>query len=185
MTGQQTTKTVIRMLWPWNDEKEERWLAEQERSGWHLKAVRGFGYTFEKASPSDVAYRMDFGPQVRKDMDEYLGLFQDSGWEHVGNRGQWHYFRHGVVDGQVPEIYTDPASRVTKYQRVMAMLGVLLFIRRDPTWRSPWRFPGRGCRGSRLLGDPCTYRRESGSIRPPGLWKAPVTRRGPFVPPSR
>lgn len=126
MSGDKTTKTVFRTLWAWSDEKEERWLAEQERSGWHLKTVRGFGYTFEKAAPAEVAYRLDFHTGSREDRQEYLALFQDSGWEHVGARGHWHFFRQGVMDGKVPEIFTDPESRVIKYQRVMALMGGLL-----------------------------------------------------------
>jgi hypothetical protein len=32
------------------------------------------------------------------------------------------------VGGKVPEIYTDPQSRVAKYQRVMAVFGVMLVL---------------------------------------------------------
>lgn len=122
------TKTVVRFLMAWNDEREERWLAEQERSGWHLKAVRSFGYTFERATSAEVAYRLDFHAGPRENRQEYLALFQDSGWEHLGARGLWHYFRQSVVDGRIPEIFTDPESRIAKYQRVMALLGVMLVL---------------------------------------------------------
>ena len=128
MSGDKTTKTVFRILMAWNDQKEERWLAEQERAGWHLKTVRPFGYTFEKASPAEVAYRLDFQAISRENREEYLALFQDSGWEHVGARGHVHYFRQSIVDGKVPEIFTDPASRVLKYQRVAAALGMMLIV---------------------------------------------------------
>jgi len=128
VSGEKTTKTVFRVLWAWNDEREERWLTEQERSGWHLKAVRGFGYTFERAAPSEVAYRLDFHRGPREDRQEYLDLFRDSGWELAGSRGHWYYFRRAVVDGKVPEIYTDPESRIAKYRQVMALMGVMLTI---------------------------------------------------------
>ena len=36
MSAERKTRTVVRMLMAWNDEKEQRWLEEQERSGWHL-----------------------------------------------------------------------------------------------------------------------------------------------------
>jgi hypothetical protein len=116
------------MFMAWNDEKEERWLSEQERSGWHLKVVRCFGYTLERATPADVAYRLDVGPSARHDREEYFGLFRDAGWEHVGTRGLWHIFRKPVVNGQVPEIYTDPESRLAKYRRLMALMGVFLAV---------------------------------------------------------
>lgn len=132
MRGEKTTRTVFRMLWAWNDEREGRWLAEQEKSGWHLTVVRCFGYTFEKASPADVAYRLDFGPQARGDRQEYFAIFKDAGWEHVGTRGLWQYFRRAAVDGRAPDIYTDPQSRIAMYRRAIAlavtMLGMLVTI---------------------------------------------------------
>ena len=123
-----TRKTVVRLLMPWNDDKEERWLQEQERSGWHLKAVRCFGYTFEREGPADVAYRLDFGPSRFGDRSEYFGLFRDAGWEHVGTRGLWQYFRKAVVGGQVPEIYTDTQSRMARTRRVVALMTVMLGV---------------------------------------------------------
>ena len=117
------------MLLPWNDEKEGRWLAEQERSGWHLKTVGCFGgYVFERAAPADVAYRLDFGPSRLHDRSEYFGLFRDAGWEHLGHRGLWQYFRKVAVDGQAPEIYTDPQSRIAMYRRVSAIMGAMVAV---------------------------------------------------------
>ncbi len=132
MSGEKTTRTVVRMLWAWNDVKEGLWLAEQERSGWHLTAVRCFGYTFAKATPAEVTYRLDFGPPNRGDRQEYFTLFKDAGWEHVGTRGMWQYFRKAPADGRAPDIYTDPQSRIAMYRRVIAlavtMLGMLVTI---------------------------------------------------------
>jgi len=127
--GEKTTKRVFRMLMPWNDEKEGRWLAEQEWSGWHLKAVKCFGgYVFERAAPAEMAYRLDFGPSRFHDRSEYFGLFRDSGWEHVGTRGLWQYFRKAAVGGRAPEIYTDPQSRIAMYRRVIAITGAMVAV---------------------------------------------------------
>lgn len=128
MGGEMTTKTMFHIFMAWNSEKEERWLSEQERAGWHLNAVRCFGYTFEKGAPADVAYRLDWGPSCRKDNAEYLGIFKDAGWEHLGRRGKWNVFRKPVVNGVVPEIYTDPESRIAMYRRVIAFLVVFLAV---------------------------------------------------------
>ena len=128
MSGEKATKKVFRMLMAWNDEKEGRWLAEQERSGWHLTAVRCFGYTFERAAPADVAYRLDFGPSRFHDKSEYFGLFHDAGWEHVGCRGLWQYFRKAVVNGQIPEIYTDAQSRIANYRRLIGLSVCMLAV---------------------------------------------------------
>lgn len=126
MSAEKTTKTVLRLLLAWNDEKEGRWLAEQERSGWHLARVRCFGYTFERTAPSEMTYRLDFGPPVRGDRQEYFSLFKDAGWEHVGTRGLWQYFRKASGGGPVPEIHTDPHSRIAMYKRLIALAAMML-----------------------------------------------------------
>lgn len=62
----------------------------------------------------------------RKDYQNYLQLFADTGWEHMGEIGGWQYFRKTAQAGQPTEIYTDNASKATKYQRLIIMLVVFL-----------------------------------------------------------
>jgi hypothetical protein len=59
-------------------------------------------------------------------MADYLQLFEDAGWEHVGAMGGWQYFRKEAREGETPEIYTDAASKIKKYQRVLLLLVALL-----------------------------------------------------------
>jgi hypothetical protein len=119
------TKRVFRLMMAWNDEKEQAWLQQQAREGWHVRAVHAYGYTFEKAPAAEVAYRFDVTPRDRGDRAEYLGLFRDAGWEHLGRRGLWHVFRKPVVPGETMEIHTDPRSRAEVYQRVAGFLGLM------------------------------------------------------------
>ena len=129
MNGEKTTKRVWRWLLPWDDEKEERWLAEQARAGWRLTAVRCFGgYTFERAAPAEVAYRLDVAPSKLHDRGEYFGLFRDAGWQHLGHRGLWQFFGKEVTDGRAPEIYTDNRSKIGKYRRILAFLGAMTAV---------------------------------------------------------
>jgi hypothetical protein len=121
-----TTKRVFRFMLAWNDEKEQAWLEQQAREGWHVRTVRGYGYTLEKGPAAEVAYRLDVTPAARSDREEYLGLFRDAGWEHVGRRGLFHVFRKPVVPGETMEIHTDPQSRVAAYQRVVAFAGLMV-----------------------------------------------------------
>jgi len=118
-------------FWAWQDDREEEWLGEMARQGLHLVHAGPFGqYTFEKGTPRQVAYRLDF-IQTSKKKEDYFQIFRDAGWEHVGEMANWQYWRKEVVDGKVPEIFTDNASKVQKYQRflgVMAMLFPLYII---------------------------------------------------------
>lgn len=122
------TKREFKWFWAWNDEKEEAWLREMAQQGWHLTKAGAFGvYTFEKGAPKDVVYRLDF-KLADVDKVEYLQLFADVGWEHVGEMNGWQYFRIEVAEGETLEIYTDDASKIKKYQRLLLFLTIFLPI---------------------------------------------------------
>jgi hypothetical protein len=120
------TKKQFHWFWAWEDEKEEAWLRSMAQQGWHFKSVSAPGnYTFEEGPAADYVYRLDYFTD-RKDRANYLQLFEDAGWAHLGEMNGWQYFRQKAVDGRLPEIYTDNASKAQKYQRIMLLLVILL-----------------------------------------------------------
>lgn len=123
-----TTMKQFRWFWLWDDEREESWLREMAQQGWHFKSVSLPGNdTFEQGDPRDDVYRLDFFTN-RKDMVNYLRIFQDAGWEYMGEMNNWQYFRKPVVDGVIPEIFSDNTSKAQKYQRVTGILVAFLPI---------------------------------------------------------
>ena len=123
-----STTKQFHWFWAWDDEKEEAYLREMALSGWHFKTVTFPGYyTFEKGKPRNDFYRLDFLSNY-KDKDNYLQLFSDAGWSHVGEYGSWQYFRKTAVEGETPEIFTDNDSKVKKYGRVMMFLIIFMPI---------------------------------------------------------
>ena len=123
-----TTITKYKWFWAWQDENEENWLSNMAIEGWHLKefVVPGI-YTFGSGKPRRVHYRMDFIVD-RKDYQNYLQLFKDAGWEHLGEMGGWQYFRKNTEEGSASEIYTDNNSKAQKYQRLLTYLTIFLPI---------------------------------------------------------
>ena len=125
MNNEITTKT--KWFWAWQDEKEETWLSEMAKQGLHLEKVTLPGtYQFRKGEPANYTYRLDYQSLKSKDKDSYLQLFEDTGWESVGEMGGWMYFRYKVTDGVAPEIYSDLESKIGKYQRVLTYLIIFL-----------------------------------------------------------
>ncbi len=118
-----------RVFFAWQDEDEERWLRSKARDeGLHLVSYTPpCVYRFRRGERADYAYRLDFRTTRRQDKADYLQLFADAGWEHVGEMGSWHYFRRPVTGGEAPEIFTDPESKAQKYGRVLALL-VVFFV---------------------------------------------------------
>jgi hypothetical protein len=115
-------------FWAWQDEKEEAWLRQMSHEGLHLASLGfpGF-YNFAPGEPANYVYRMDFMTDS-KDRSNYLQLFNDAGWEHLGQMGGWQYFRTLAGEGELPEIYSDPDSKIQKYGRLLAYLTIFLPI---------------------------------------------------------
>jgi hypothetical protein len=115
----------LKWFWAWQDEKEEAWLRTMSQRGYHLVSVRPFGsYSFNPGDSTDYVYRLDY--QInKKDMRNYLQLFHDAGWEHIGEMSGWQYFRKEAMPGESPEIHTDVESKVAKYKRLMAYVGLI------------------------------------------------------------
>jgi hypothetical protein len=124
------TLRKYKWFWAWQDDKEEAWLREMSLKGWHLNSIYPFGeYNFTAGEPRDYIYRLDYQSTRQQDHQVYLKLFQDAGWEYVGNLLGWQYFRKLTQPGETMEIFTDKDSKIQKYQRILTFLVVLL-----PVW---------------------------------------------------
>ncbi len=113
-------------FWPWQDAQEEAWLEEMSHQGLHLKKAHLFAqYDFAQGAPQNYLYRLDFQDSLKpKNKDEYLRLFTDDGWEHLGQLGGWQYFRKPVSAGGEREIFTDNESKIQKYNRFISWFGL-------------------------------------------------------------
>jgi hypothetical protein len=123
-----TTLKQFRWFWAWDDEKEEKWLRDMAKKGWHFTSVSLPGnYYFEQGEPKDYVFRLDYLLQ-RKDMLTYLQIFQDAGWDYMGEMNNWQYFRKEVINGEAPEIFTDNESKSKKYSGFLFIMIVFMPI---------------------------------------------------------
>ncbi|RSK28830.1 DUF2812 domain-containing protein [Bacillus sp. HMF5848] len=123
-------KKTFKIFWAWQDDQEEIWLQQMAQQGWGLRDYNVGFYTFEKIEPTNYVYKLDFKQTRNNDMEEYLSIFSDAGWEHVAQFGGWHYFRTKAEGATTPEIYSDRATKAQRYKFianiVMALLAILL-----------------------------------------------------------
>lgn len=118
-----------KLFWAWQDEEEEKWLETMSENGWHLEAPAfPATYSFVRDEPQSYVYRLDYISATGDEYERYLQLFTDAGWEHIGIMGGWQYFRKKAEGDEQPEIFTDNASKIQKYYRVMAILVIFLPI---------------------------------------------------------
>ncbi len=112
----------FKWFWAWEDEKEEAWLREMSRSGFHLSSVRPFGvYSFYTGDRMEFVYRLDYRIN-RKERQDYLRLLRDGGWEHISEMSGWQYFRKQVKEKESPEIFPDADLKIAKYRRLLSYL---------------------------------------------------------------
>ncbi len=102
-------------------EKEQDYLRKMNKSGWKFVKVTGLGnYHFEKCSPQDVVYQLDYNQDGLANKEEYLKMFEDCGWEYIQDFFGYSYFRKVVSDDEiVEEIFCDEESRLQMMQRVI------------------------------------------------------------------
>lgn len=127
MSAEMTTKN--KWFWPWEDEKQEAWLGEMSLNGWHLRAVHLLcSYSFEKGRPTSYVYRLDYYQGKASALTEYLQIFQDAGWEYLGELSNWRYWRKPAAKGESAEIFTDRQSKIEKYRRLLGVLAFFLIL---------------------------------------------------------
>jgi len=126
---QSQTINKFRWFWAWQDEAEEDWLSEMSAQGYHMQTSHGLGlYTFNRGEPAGYTYRLDYLAASKQEAETYYQLFADAGWEFIGAMAGWQYFRIPTPPGETPEIYSDPQSKVRKYERLVGTLVIFLPI---------------------------------------------------------
>ena len=77
------TKRIFRFFSLAEYGEEQKFLEEMHQKGWKLKSYTVFrGYVFEKCIPENWIYQLDYRDEV-EDLNAYIQLFQDCGWEYV------------------------------------------------------------------------------------------------------
>ena len=102
-------------------EKEEKYLREMHKDGWKFLKVSGLGtYHFEKCTPEDVVYQLDYNQDAQKNPDEYRQMFSDCGWEYLQSYAGYSYFRKPAAEMNGEEsIFCDEESKIAMMERVL------------------------------------------------------------------
>lgn len=122
-------KTIKKLFWVWQFEKEEAWLNEMAAKGLCLVSVGFCRYQFEDCSPGEYAIRMELLEHLpaNPEAGKYIEFIESTGAEQVGSWQKWVYFRKKTADGAF-ELFSDNASRIkhlTRIMRLILFIGVL------------------------------------------------------------
>lgn len=115
------TKKQFKWFTIFEYEKEQDYLRDMHKQGWRFVKVKGLGmYHFEKCTPQDVVYQLDYNKEGLTQKEEYLKMFDDCGWEYIQDYAGYSYFRKAVTEnGSAEEIFCDAESRCQMMERVI------------------------------------------------------------------
>jgi hypothetical protein len=112
-------------------DKEEDYLRKMASQGWQFVRYSTWGfYTFQKAEPAMLNYRVDYRSfNNGQSFDEYVTLFDDAGWTHVGGTRSSlnQYFLPKPDAEQAEDIFSDRASKAARHKRLASIWGVVAF----------------------------------------------------------
>ncbi|WP_101772232.1 DUF2812 domain-containing protein [Peptostreptococcus faecalis] len=115
-------KTIKKIFWVWQYEKEEEWLNEMASDGWTLDSYSFFKYTFRKEQDNDrYTVRLAFENQKQ---DEYIDFIEGTGAEYIGKCFNWMYFRKNNKLGKF-ELLSDVDSKIKQLKRIFMMLSII------------------------------------------------------------
>lgn len=125
-------KKVIKFITADNFEKEENYLEEMSKKGWHFTKYKDFRYFFESGDSNDVIYQIDYHSSYEGDKEDYLQLFKDSGWTLVFTYpifdGEWCYFKKQKTSDEPSKIYTDNDSKIELFSKIRKLWGTFGLI---------------------------------------------------------
>lgn len=112
-------KTVFKLFFVWDFEKEERWLNEMAQEGWVLDNTGFSFYTFVRCEPGEYIIRLEMNPS-----SDYRAFVKELGAEYIGGCVNWVYFHRKAELGSF-ELLSDIDSRLTHLSRIDRMLSLI------------------------------------------------------------
>lgn len=84
-------KTIYKLYWAWQFDKEEKWLNECSAKGLHLCDVGLFRYTFEEGTPGAYSHKLELLENwpTHPESVAYIRFLEDTGVEMVGSILRW------------------------------------------------------------------------------------------------
>lgn len=122
-------KTIYKLYWAWQFDKEEKWLNECSAKGLHLCDVGFLRYTFEVGNPGAYSHKLELLENwpTHPESVAYIQFLEDTGVEMVGSILRWVYFRKKSEYGQF-DLFSDIDSRIRHLNRIIFLFLPIMFL---------------------------------------------------------
>lgn len=106
-------RTVHKLFWIWQYDKEEAWLNEMAAQGLALVSVGICRYEFEESLPGEYSVALQFLKKSGMERENYLRFLEGTGVEDVGHLVGWVYLRRkNDGSGEPFELFSDNESKI-------------------------------------------------------------------------
>jgi len=99
-------------------DQEGSWLSFMHKEGWKFLSTDGFHYRFERTEKEDWCYQLDYKENGVAE-EEYIRMYQDFGWEYVGQFNNWCYFRKKDTKGTESSLFSDRETKLEFCKRIL------------------------------------------------------------------
>ena len=83
-------------------EREERWINEMSRRGWHFVSTNGLIYRFEQGRPGEYVYKIELAEEGGAGrLADYERFLAECGIEAVAHFKEWVYLRRRAAEGPI------------------------------------------------------------------------------------
>ena len=115
-------KTIHKLFFLWNFDKEEKWLNEMAAKGLALVGVSLGRYEFEDCAPGEYNIRLEMLKESvnHPESKNYISFLEETGAEHIGTILRWVYFRK-KADIAPFDLFSDIDSRIRHLNRMLVI----------------------------------------------------------------
>lgn len=119
-------RTIYKLFWAWDFDKEEKWLNEMAAKGLALVAIGLCKYTFEESQPGKYNIRFELLENLptHPESEHYIKFMEETGAEYLGSILRWVYFRKKTDHGEF-NLFSDNKSRIKHLNRLLLLLGIV------------------------------------------------------------
>lgn len=132
-------KTIHKLFWAWDFDKEEKWLNEMSAKGLQLVAIGFCKYIFEVGEPGEYTVKLELldNYPTHPQSEQYIKFIEETGAEYLGSILRWVYFRK---KGSNFDLYSDIDSRIKHLKRILVLIGTVLALELYSTYSSLFRY---------------------------------------------
>ncbi|MFS0562119.1 DUF2812 domain-containing protein [Terribacillus sp. 179-K 1B1 HS] len=108
-----------------SEKKDMKKLAKQAAKGWHLQDFAFMGYRLVRGEPKQVQYMIDYRTLDEAEEQEYLEMFEFSGWTLVCSSYGMYIFE---ASPEAAPIYTDADTKQDKLKRAATFIPKMALV---------------------------------------------------------